>query len=72
MKKRKNEDISAGNYVLINNNSHERSKGASLHPRFKGPYTAELEKKDRYKVNVNNKFETHNRKSLWKGMQSYI
>ena len=68
LKKRKNEDISAGDDVLIYDNTHKRSKGASLKPRFKGPYRVALAKKDSFKVNVNGKLETHNRKNLRKGM----
>ena len=45
LKKRKNEDISAGDDVLIYDNTHKRSKGASLKPRFKGPYTVKHAKK---------------------------
>ena len=66
--KSKTEDISAGHDVLIYDNTHKRSKGASLKPRFKGPYRAELAKKDSFKINVNGKLETHNRKNLGKGM----
>ena len=33
-----------------------------------GPYRVELAKKDSFKVNVNGKLETQNRKNLWKGM----
>ena len=65
---KKNEDISAGNNVLIYDNTHKRSKGASLKLRFMGPYRVELAKKDSFKVNVNGKLETQNRKDLWKGM----
>ena len=65
LKKRKTEDISAGDDVLIYDNTHKRSKGASLKPRFKGPYRVALAKND-FKVNVNSKLETYNRKNLRK------
>ena len=68
LKKRKTEDISAGDDVLIYDNTHKRSKGASLKPRFKGPYRVALAKKDSFKVNVNGKLETHNSKNLRKSM----
>ena len=68
LKKRKFEDINIGDDVLIYDNTHKRSKGASLKPRFKGPYTVEHAKKDSFKVNVNGKLETHNRTNLQKGM----
>ena len=63
--KKKNEDISAGDDVLIYDNTHKRSKGASLKPRFKGPYRVALAKND-FKVNVNSKLETYNHKNLRK------
>ena len=68
LKKRKFEDINIGDDVLIYDNTHKRSKGASLKPRFKGPYTVEHAKKDSFKVNVSGKLETHNRTNLQKGM----
>ena len=68
LKNRKNEDIIAGDDVLVYNNTHKRSKGASLKPRLKGPYRVELAKKDSFKVNANDKLETHNRENLQKGM----
>ena len=45
LKKRKNEDISAGDNVLTYDNSHKRNKGTSLKPNFKGSYTVEIAKK---------------------------
>ena len=68
LKKRKIEHITIGDDVLIYDNTHKRSKGASLKPRFKGPYKVEYAKKDSFKVNVNGKLETHNRTNLQKGM----
>ena len=72
LKKRTNEDISAGDNVLIYDHSHKRNKGTSLKPKFKGSYTVEIAKKNSFKANVNGKLETCNRKNLWKGMQSFI
>ena len=52
LKKRKNEGINTGDYVLIYNNTHKRSKGTSLKPRFKGPYTVQDAKKDSFEVQM--------------------
>ena len=64
LKKRKVEHITIGDDVLIYDNAHKRSKGASLKPRFKAPYKVKHAKKDSFKINVNGKVETHNRTNL--------
>ena len=71
LKKRKVEHITIGDDVLIYDNAHKRSKGASLKPRFKGPYKVEHAKKDNFKVNVNGKLKTHICTNFQKGISSF-